>query len=92
MTDKGDTCWLTWVNSEIRQCFGNNKDDIQEGDFCQLAEGVAMGKRLKLSKTRLHANFWFAMGAHPEAIHNYFGGVENGRARGFVAYINKEEA
>jgi hypothetical protein len=37
--------WLTWLNSEIKQCFGKGQNDIQEADFCQAAEGVAIGKR-----------------------------------------------
>jgi hypothetical protein len=38
--------WLTWMNSEIKQCLGKGQNDVQESDFCQLAEGVAVGKRV----------------------------------------------
>ena len=74
-------CWMTWVNSEIKQCFGTGANDIRESDFCQLAEGVAMGKRIKDQSLRLVPNFWFAIGTHPRALHKYFGGAENGLLR-----------
>ena len=40
--------WMTWVNSELSQCLGKGSNDIQEKDFCQLAEGVPVGKRVAL--------------------------------------------
>ncbi len=41
--------WLSWMNSEIKQCLGTGHNDIQEKDFCQLAEGVPIGKRATTS-------------------------------------------
>ena len=85
------THWLTWTNSEISQCFRGGENYIAEQDFCQLAEGEAIGKRTKSEKVGKRVHFWFAIGAHPKALAKYFGTSENGRLRGFAAYINKQE-
>ena len=88
---QGDTHWLSWKNSEIKQCLGKRENDIQESDFCQLCEGVPIGKRIKDEMVSLVGNFWFAIGAHPRALHDFFGSAENGRLRGFVAYLDKSD-
>ncbi len=85
----GNTHWLTWANSEIRQCFGKGANDIQERDFCQLAEAVAIGKRIQDELVEKVPHFHFLIGAHESALHEVFGGVENGRLRGFSVPLEK---
>ena len=85
----GGTHWLTWTNSEIRQCFGKGASDIHERDFCQVAEGVPVGKRIQDELVEKVAHFHFIIGAQEKALHEVFGGVENGRYRGFSVPIEK---
>ena len=87
----GSTHWLSWTNSEMSQCFRGGSHDVGEKDFCQLAEGAPIGKRILGKKEAKRVHFWFAIGAHPKALKEYFGASENGRLRGFAAYINKRE-
>ena len=83
--------FLTWLNSEIRQCLGKRDCDIQECDFCQLAEASIMGKRTKNELKKFSPSFWFALGAHPASLHDFLGTTENGRLRGFSVFINRDE-
>jgi hypothetical protein len=36
-------------------------------------------------------NAWFALGDHPQTLHDHFGSAENGRLRGFVSVIDKRK-
>ena len=87
----GSVHWLSWLNSEIKQCLGRRDSDIQEADFCQLAEASVMGKRTKQELKKFKPSFWFAIGAHPRSLHEYLGTTENGRLRGFSVHILRNE-
>ena len=50
-----------------------------------------MGKRIKDELTCYKPNFWFALGAHPRTLADFLGRAENGRLRGFVAFLDKSE-
>ena len=87
----GSVHWLSWLNSEIKQCLGRRDSDIQEADFCQLAEASVMGKRTKQELKKFRPSFWFAIGAHPRSLHDFLGTTENGRLRGFSVHILRNE-
>ena len=89
---KGGTIhWLTWMNSEITQCISQEQGGIRERDICQLAEGTAMGKRIKGKKVRQRASFWCAIGAQEDAFTEVFGSNTFGRLRCFAALIDELE-
>ena len=81
--------WLSWINSEIKQCFGKGARDIQERDSCQLAEAVDIGKRIENELVSKTPHFHFIIGAQKDALPQVFGDVSNGRARGFCVPIEK---
>ena len=84
--------WLSWTNSEIRQCLGKGDTAIQERDFTQLAEGAVIGKRVMGKHIKKKCTFWFAIGAHETTLRQVLGSDENGRMRGLSAPIDKDEA
>ena len=90
-SQSGNVHWLTWTNSEVSQCFSGEKNGLGERDICQLAEGTAVGKRVKGTKVRKKAAFWFLMGAQREIFHDIFKSHTNGRLRGFSTNIDEAE-
>ena len=90
-SSSGKIHWLTWTNSELAQCFSTEKNGLGEKDFCQVAEGTAVGKKVKGTSIRKLAAFWFAMGGQHEVFHELFRSATNGRLRGFTTHIDEEE-
>ena len=82
---------LCWYNSEIKACISVKEGGVKEEHLCQLAEGTAIGKRLKDTEVCLVPHCWFAIGAQPEALGERFGGTDNGRLRAFTAFLNRSE-
>ena len=79
------------THSEVRACIGKRQVDIQERDFCQLAGGATISKRVHGEKKTIRPHFWFTIGCHEKSLSEIFGGVENGRLRGFVQTIDKRQ-